>query len=190
MGPAFPAQPGSPLRLVTLDACRLVIGRYPAFRYDARGGGGPGVLEGRTGGEDQAVRFSPSQLRIPPLDRRSARLLGLPLPPGLAVAIQPELLVGTADPAAGSLRLRFQARFQLSIGQHCLAPPLWIDTELTTGSVQGRRHQARGMELGTAGPGVMVGVALVEPCGAAWLDRFLGLPDEALAVLRFRLEES
>jgi hypothetical protein len=32
-----------------------------------------------------------------------------------------------------------------------------------------------------------VGVAKVPRCGAPWLDRFLGLPDEALAVLRCRL---
>jgi hypothetical protein len=30
----------------------------------------------------------------------------------------------------------------------------------------------------------------VEPTGEAWLDRFLGLPDEALAVLRCRLEQA
>jgi hypothetical protein len=36
---------------------------------------------------------------------------------------------------------------------------------------------------------VLVGVAVVEPTGEAWLDRFLGLPDEALAVLRCRLAE-
>jgi hypothetical protein len=39
------------------------------------------------------------------------------------------------------------------------------------------------------GRGVLVGVAVVEPTGKAWLDRLLGLPDEALAVLRCRLVE-
>jgi len=29
-----------------------------------------------------------------------------------------------------------------------------------------------------------VGVASVPPCGDPWLDRLLGLPDEALAMLR------
>ena len=35
--------------------------------------------------------------------------------------------------------------------------------------------------------GVLVGAAVIEPTGEAWLDRFLGLPDEALAVLECQL---
>ena len=31
---------------------------------------------------------------------------------------------------------------------------------------------------------LLVGVAIVPPCGDPWLDRLLGLPDEALAMLR------
>ena len=50
-----------------------------------------------------------------------------------------------------------------------------------------RRHRARGQVLDAAGSGVLVGVATVPPSGDAWLDRFLGLPDEALAVLRCRI---
>ena len=34
---------------------------------------------------------------------------------------------------------------------------------------------------------MLVGVAQVKPCGEGWLDRFLGLPDEALAVLECQL---
>jgi hypothetical protein len=44
-----------------------------------------------------------------------------------------------------------------------------------------------GVPLDQDGRGVLVGVAVVEPTGEGWLDRFLGLPDEALAVLRCRL---
>jgi hypothetical protein len=33
----------------------------------------------------------------------------------------------------------------------------------------------------------LVGVATVQPSGDAWFDRFLGLPDEALARLHCRL---
>jgi hypothetical protein len=32
----------------------------------------------------------------------------------------------------------------------------------------------------------LVGVATIAPSGDPWLDRFLGLPDEALALLRCR----
>jgi hypothetical protein len=34
---------------------------------------------------------------------------------------------------------------------------------------------------------MLVGTALIEPTGEAWFDRFLGLPDEALAVLECQL---
>jgi hypothetical protein len=45
----------------------------------------------------------------------------------------------------------------------------------------------RGTPLDGEGRGVLVGIATVPPTGEAWLDRFLQLPDEALAVLRCRL---
>jgi len=35
---------------------------------------------------------------------------------------------------------------------------------------------------------VLVGIATVEPTGEGWVDRFLGLPDEALAVLPCQLQ--
>jgi hypothetical protein len=53
-----------------------------------------------------ALRFDAGALRIPPLDGRRARLLGLPLPPGPVIAIEPEELAGTLDPQRGDLRLR------------------------------------------------------------------------------------
>jgi hypothetical protein len=34
---------------------------------------------------------------------------------------------------------------------------------------------------------VLVGIATVAPSGEGWVDRFLQLPDEALAVLRCQL---
>jgi len=63
-----------------------------------------------------------------------------------------------------------------------------VRTRLGTGEARGQRHRAVGQPLDGEGRGVLVGVAVVEPTGEAWLDRFLGLPDEALAVLRCRLE--
>ena len=67
------------------------------------------------------------------------------------------------------------------------APDLIVRTRLRTGEARGQRHSAVGVPLDHDGRGVLVGVAVVEPTGAEWLDRFLGLPDEALAVLRCRL---
>ncbi|MCP9816423.1 hypothetical protein KBY76_07035 [Synechococcus sp. GreenBA-s] len=185
------------LQLSTLAGCGLAIGAYPRFRYDARGGGGLGQLAaamgpggGGDGGEGpgpRALRFEPSGLRIPDLDGRTTRWLGLPLPPGLAIAIAPEQLEGQLDPASGQLELRFRARFRFRIGALLQAPDLLIDAQLGTGPVAGRRHRAEGQPLDGQGQALLVGVATVQPSGAAWLDRFLGLPDEALAILRCRL---
>ena len=69
------------------------------------------------------------------------------------------------------------------------APDLIVRTRLGTAETRGQRHSAVGVPLDRDGRGVLVGVAVVEPTGEAWLDRILGLPDEALAVLRCRLVE-
>lgn len=185
------------LQLSTLAGCGLAIGAYPRFRYDARGGGGLGRLAAPTDPGDRggageglgprALRFEPAGLRIPDLDGRTTRWLGLPLPPGLAIAIAPEQLEGQLDPASGQLELRFRARFRFRIGSLLQAPDLLIDAQLGTGPVAGRRHRAEGQPLDGEGQALLVGVATVQPSGAAWLDRFLGLPDEALAILRCRL---
>ena len=176
----------SDLQLTTLEGCGLAIGRYPRFRYDGRGGGGLGRLGPTTADGQRPLRFDPAGLRIPPLCSRTTRCLGLPLPPGLAIATQPEQLAGTWNPASGDLRLRFCSRFRFSIGAYT-APDLLIDCALQSGAVQGRRHRATGSALDASGDACLVGVAVVQPCGEAWLDRFLGLPDEALALLRCRL---
>jgi hypothetical protein len=177
-----------PLLLTTLQECSLAIGRYPRFRYDARGGGGSGATPEWCDGGLQPLHFDPHQVRIPDLDRRSTRLLGLPLPPGVAIAIEPQQLEGELDPSSGALRLRFEAAFRLRLGPWCRPPQLQVSTELLTGPVRGRRHQAVGQPLDQRGRAVLVGVALVQPSGDAWLDRFLGLPDEALAILSCRLQ--
>ena len=180
----MPEQPA--LQLTTLEGCGLAIGRYPRFRYDGRGGGGLGRLGPESVDGLRSLTFDPVGLQIPPLCSRTTRFLGLPLPPGLAIAIHPEQLAGTLNPSSGELRLQFRSRFRFSIGAYT-APDLLIDCELQSGAVQGRRHQASGSPLDASGEAFLVGVAVVQPCGEAWLDRFLGLPDEALALLRCRL---
>jgi hypothetical protein len=183
-----PTPLGQRLQLSTLADCALAIGRYPRFRYDASGGGGRSSP--RAGGSGP-VQFPAQQLTIPPLDWRSTRFLGLPLPPGLSIRIEPDLLEGEIDPATGSVQLHFRARFrfriQLGDARLYTAPDLLVDTPLTSAHCQGRRHAARGQALDATGTGLLVGVARIPPSGAPWLDRFLGLPDEALAVLRCRI---
>ncbi|MBM5821962.1 MAG: hypothetical protein FJ082_05705 [Cyanobacteria bacterium K_Offshore_surface_m2_011] len=181
------------LTLQTLAGCGLVIGAYPRFRYDARGGGGVGVLtavdpaDTGIGPGTGTLGFDPAGLRIPPLDWRTTRFLGLPLPLGPAITIHPERLDGTIDGATGAMALRFEARFRFAIGSLYRAPDLIVATTLSTGPVQGRRHRASGQPLDGEGRALLVGVATIVPSGDPWLDRFLGLPDEALALLRCRL---
>jgi len=173
------------LHLHTLDGCRLAIGRYPAFRYDGRGGGGPGSAS------DTGLAFPAETLTIPPLNTATTRFLGLPLPPGLSISIAAEQLSGRWKPESGAITLQFRARFRFRIvaaGRALYAAPdLQIACELSSDSVQGQRHGASGQPRGSDGRARLVGVARVEPCGDRWLDRFLGLPDEALAVLECRI---
>ncbi|MFQ6537122.1 MULTISPECIES: hypothetical protein [Aphanothece] len=176
----------TPLQLATLGGCGLRIGAYPGFSYDARGGGGQAQL-GVSGSDGRcSVVFDPAGLTIPPLTWRTTRFLGLPLPPGLCIAIEAQELAGSLDPRSGGLELRFTALFHCSFGRIYRPPALRIATTLATGRATGQRHRAEGTALQSDGSALLVGVARVEPSGDAWLDRFLGLPDEALAALRCR----
>lgn len=184
-----PSQQLRPIRLETLPGCRLSIGRYPTFAYDASGGGGDGWSEA----DGNSLGFAAAGLVIPPLNSRSTRFLGLPLPPGPEITIRAQHLQGSWEPASGRVSLAFEARFsfQLRFGGSTLytAPDLWIACELSSAEAAGRRHRAQGTALRPGGEGVLVGVAAVAPSGDALLDRFLGLPDEALAVLHCRIHE-
>lgn len=144
----------------------------------------------RDGGDWRPLRFSADQLTIPTLNWRTTRLLGLPLPPGIAIAIVPELLQGHWQPDSGAVELAFRARFRFSLAGLYRAPDLLVATQLSSGEVAGLRHRASGSPLDGEGRGVLVGVARVAPSGDPLLDRFLGLPDEALAVLRCRFSRS
>ena len=181
------ADPGSQRwRLDTLSGCSLAIGRYPRFGYNASGGGASGSLS--PAGDE--LLFPVEAVSIPPLNGHTTRFLGLPLPPGLEIRIAPERLAGSLDPATGAVQLDFRARFhfRLAIAGWPLleAPPLLVAALLRTGCAEGERHQAEGLPLDASGRGRLVGVAMITPTGTAWLDRFLGLPDEALAELDCR----
>lgn len=178
----------SALVLTTEANCALAIGPYPRFRYDARGGGGVSAVADTPADDWQALRFDPAALRIPALSARTTRFLGLPLPPGLRITIAPQRLEGHWQPSSGRVELTFEARFQLLVAERPVAPDLRVATRLTTEEARGRRHQVRGAPLDGEGLGVLVGLATVPATGEGWLDRFLQLPDEALAVLRCRLQ--
>lgn len=179
-------------QLSTLAGCQLAIGRYPRFAYNASGGGGLSEpVAGAHADGSRSLQFAAEQLHIPPLDWRSTRFLGLPLPPGLSITIAPEQLRGEVEADGQEVQLHFSARFRfrLALGRRCLyaAPDLLIHTTLQSGVCQGQRHRACGRPRSSSGDVVLVGIARVEPSGDPWLDRFLGLPDEALAELHCRI---
>jgi hypothetical protein len=177
----------SVVELRTEAGCALAIGPWPRFRYDARGGGGRGESGAEAGEGWRALVFDPTALTIPPLTARSASILGLPLPPGLEIAIEPLELAGRWNPGAGLVDLAFDARFQLRLAGRAVSPELRVTTRLGSGEASGQRQRASGRPLDAEGRGVLVGIALVPLSGAGWLDRFLGLPGEALAVLGCQL---
>lgn len=177
------------MALATEAGCALAIGPYPRFRYDGRGGGGRATATPLANGW-QALRFDPSSLSIPALSCFTTRFLGLPLPPGLRITIQPHQLEGHWQPDTGAVDLTFQASFSLQLAGRAVAPDLIVATQLVTRAVDGRRHQVSGTPLNGEGRGVLVGLARVAPTGEGWIDRGLSLPDEALAVLCCRLQRA
>ncbi|MFN9631183.1 MAG: hypothetical protein ACK59A_13275 [Cyanobacteriota bacterium] len=177
------------MALATEAGCALAIGPYPRFRYDGRGGGGRATATPLANGW-QALRFDPSSLSIPALSCFTTRFLGLPLPPGLRITIQPHQLEGHWQPDSGAVDLTFRASFSLQLAGRAVAPDLIVATQLVTRAVDGRRHQVSGTPLNGEGRGVLVGLARVAPTGEGWIDRGLSLPDEALAVLRCRLQRA
>lgn len=176
------------MRLKSLGGCRLAIGRYPTFSYDARGGGGNGVLSLVNEDFLQEVSFDNEDFVIPPLSWKTTKVLGLPIPPGLKIAICTEKLKGVFDKSNGKISLDFEARFRFSICSWLRAPDLIVKTCLNTGKVKSRLHNVEGQPIQEDGRTTLVGVSVVPRSGSYLLDSFLSLPNEALAVLECEIE--
>lgn len=186
--------------LRTTDACELAVSVYPFFRYKAAGGGGDATVvaaaDANTPSSSSSttpllnLSFDPSTLRIPALDFRTAFLFGvLPIPPPLRIAIEPRELSGTFDPTTGACDLTFDAEFCFSAGALYKPPPLRVQTVLTTAESRGARLSGTGRKWDKSTSSVrLAGVARVPKTGDAFLDAFLMLPNDALAVLEGELE--
>ena len=69
------------MRLKSLEGCRLTIGSYPPFSYNACGGGGKGTLHPGREANLLYVNFSSQTFSIPPLVSQTTKFLYLQAPP-------------------------------------------------------------------------------------------------------------
>ncbi|KAJ3680050.1 hypothetical protein LUZ60_016328 [Juncus effusus] len=170
----------------TLEGCKLGISRYPEFEYDAKGGSGNGIgRENKDGDINDVINvdFDVKNLYIPSLSSETTRFLGLPLPPFLKIDIVPEILRGSIDRTSGKVDLMFKSRFWFSIGSIYKAPPLLVQTTLTSEESIGQIKKGFGERLNEEGKCKLVGIATVEPINDFLMNSFLGLPTECIAYL-------
>ncbi|GLC34977.1 hypothetical protein PLESTB_001184800 [Pleodorina starrii] len=179
---ASAAQQYTRVRLKTRQDCELAVSFYPRFRYNALGGGGWGTVTDLGDGKLH-LSFDTSVLVIPDMSYRTATLMGLlPIPPPLNIAIRPVSLEGILDQTTGEVNLNFESDFYFTAGTIYQPPGLKIRTVLTTESTRGRSLSASGRRL-VDNSGVLVGTATVEAVGDVFMDNFLQLPNDALAVM-------
>ncbi|PIA49685.1 hypothetical protein AQUCO_01300445v1 [Aquilegia coerulea] len=171
------------VKFKTLGDCKLGIARYPDFVYDAEGGLGTGTGTITDTTKEISVSFDLKTLYIPPLNSATTRFLGLPLPPLLKIDIEPQLLQGTINEETRKVDLEFKAMFWFSVGTIYKAPPLVVETILTSEDSIGTMRRGRGEKLNKEGKCKLVGVAKVDPIDDVFMNTFLGLPTECLAVL-------
>jgi hypothetical protein len=74
----------------TLSDSELAVSIYPSFAYNSTGGGG--IAKATAGGSRINLCFNPSALRIPPVDARTTKFLGIPMVPGLRIDVVPAKL--------------------------------------------------------------------------------------------------
>ncbi|GAX79146.1 hypothetical protein CEUSTIGMA_g6586.t1 [Chlamydomonas eustigma] len=134
------------VRLKTRADCELEVSVYPTFAYNAVGGGGWADAEDLGNGLLK-LSFNPNDLYVPDLSFRTASIFKIPLPPPLTIAIQPKKLEGTLDQRTGEVNLEFSAEFKFTAGPLYSAPPLIVNTLLTTSSTAGRFKVASGEKM-------------------------------------------
>ncbi len=172
------------MELKSLEGCRLKIGSYPPFTYNAYGGGGYAKLLPSKESHLIRISFASETFSIPPLTSRTTKFLSLPLPPGLKIEMSMDLLEGIIDKNSGEVSLKFESKFIFSIVEIFKFPKLIVKTLLSTGKIKGKLHEAEGLVLQKNGTTKLVGISLIPTTGNKILDIFLGLPNEALAELK------
>ena len=99
-------------------------------------------------------------------------------------------LEGTIEDLSGDISFNFEARFVFTIWPVFRFPDLIVKSFLTTGKISTDLHQAEGIVLQENGRTKLVGVAIIPPTGNKLLDFFLGLPNEALAILQCEIKSN
>ena len=172
----------------SLNGCRLTIGSYPPFIYNACGGGGKATLFPSKNNNLINVSFSSKTFLIPPLTSRTTKFLSLPLPPGLKIEMSMDRLAGTIDKNSGEVLLKLESQFLFSIGTIIEFPELIVNALLKTGKVKSQFHEEEGQVLQSNGKTKLVGISIIPKTGNKILDTFLGLPNEALAELQCEIK--
>ena len=176
------------MQLKSLEGCRLKIGKYPSFSYNANGGGGEAALLPNQKSNLLHIRFSSKTFSIPPLTSKTTKFLYLPLPPGFKIEMSMDQLEGTIDKNSGEVLLKFESKFLFSIGAILKFPELIVKTFLKTGNVKGRLHEGKGLVLQNNGTTKLVGISIIPKTGNKIIDTFLDLPNEALAELKCEIK--
>lgn len=104
--------------------------------------------------------------------------------------VSPQRLEGTLDPSTGRVDLDFLASFEFTAGPLYRAAPLTVATTLTTEQSDGVLRHGTGQRLRADGRARLVGVARVPTTADAFVNTFLMLPTDALAVLSAELRFS
>ena len=176
------------MQLKSLEGCRLKIGKYPSFSYNAYGGGGEAELLPNQKNNLLHIAFSSKTFSIPPLTSKTTRFLSLPLPPGFKIKMFMNQLEGTIDKNSGEVLLKFESKFLFSIGGILKFPELIVKALLTTGKVKGKLNEGKGSVIQNNGITKLVGISIIPKTGNKILDNFLGLPNEALAELKCEIK--
>ncbi len=176
------------MQMNSLEGCRLTIGSYPPFTYNAYGGGGKATLIPSQKNNLLNISFSSKTFSIPPLTSKTTKFLSLPLLPGLKIEMSMDQLTGTIDKKSGEVLLNFKSRFLFSIGPMINFPELIVNSLLKTGKVKGKLHEGEGLVLQKNGRTKLVGVSIIPKTGNKILDTFLGLPNEAIAELKCEIK--
>ena len=172
------------MKIKSSRGCRLKIGSYPYFAYDASGGGGEALLLETKEINTKYVKFSPNTFKIPPLTGKTTKFLTIPLPPGIKISMSMDKLEGTINQKSGEIQLNFEARFTLEIFSIYKFPNLIVKSLLNTGTVKTKKYKYQGLKIQKDGKAKIVGVAKILKTNNYLLNKILFLPTDAIAELQ------